>query len=77
MTQDHSRQGVSQIMVFLYAVFDPLHLIFGGQLKKDPVSFVNVRTKSSYQQSMLKLEDGPQGLILELFGWSGLASVQV
>jgi hypothetical protein len=26
---------------------------------------------------MLEFEDGPEGLILELFGWSGLAAVQV
>lgn len=38
--------------------------------------FVDVGTESSYQEFMLKLEDGPQGLILELFGWSGLAAVQ-
>lgn len=68
MTYDHSGQGVSQTLVFLHAVFDPFHPIFGGQLEKDPMPFVDVGSESSYQQFMLKLEDGPQGLILELFG---------
>lgn len=77
MTQDHSRQGVSQALVFLNTVFDPLHPVFGGQLKEDPMSFVDVGPKSGYQQFMLEFEDGPEGLILELFGWSGLAAVQV
>ena len=76
MPDYHTSQGVSQTLVFLYAVFDPLHPIFGRQLEKDPVSFVNVGPESGYQQFMLKLENRPKGLILELFGWSGLAAVQ-
>ncbi len=77
MPDHHTSQGVSQTLVFLYTVFDPLYTIFGGHLKKDAVSFVDVGAESCYQQFVLKLEDGPQGLVLELFGWSGLATVQV
>lgn len=38
--------------------------------------FVDVGPESGYQQLMLKLKDGPQGSILELFGWGGLGAVQ-
>ena len=59
MPEYHTSQGVSQTLVFLNTVFDPLHPIFGRQLKKDAVSFVDVGKKSSYQQFMLEFEDGP------------------
>ena len=76
MTEDHSDQSVSQTLVFLYTVFDPFYTIFGGHLKNDAVSFVDVGAESCYQQFVLKLEDGPKGLILELFGWGGLGTIQ-
>lgn len=76
MPDHHTSQSVSQTLVFLHTVFDPFHPIFGGQLEKYSMPFVDVGPESGYQQLMLKLKDGPQGLILELFGWSGLAAVQ-